>query len=248
MTKLHCICILNIGKQLNNLFYRQNQFCMVVPPLLKRCNEITFIFDCWFWVYIVCKWVFLIWVFLSRVQAKRVISKNDSASHWIPQSAVRNPEPTLSPRAGPWDMTQSAIDHHVWTPESQNRDLVSVTWIQFRSNRNAAGARTGFRDRGGVDLVTSSGSVGIINPRTWGFLWEGEMTHLLIKQDYRHVSVTQHWKQTLNKEQSQSSKVRHSHRHLWCMQNKLCEISMSWNGPMSKRITHPSSNSKLFYN
>lgn len=40
-------------------------------------------------------------------------------------------------------------------------------------------------------------------PEDLGF-WGGEMTHLLIKQDCRHVSVTQHWKQTLNKQQSQS--------------------------------------------
>lgn len=61
-------------------------------------------------------------------------NNNHSAQHSIPQSAVRSPEPTLPPRADPWDTTQSAIDHRVWTPGKSEQRFFghtdSFSWEQ----------------------------------------------------------------------------------------------------------------------
>lgn len=146
-------------------------------------------------------------------------NNNHSAEHLIPQSAVRSPEPTLPPRADPWDTTQSAIDHRVWTPgKSEQRFL--VTWIHFLVSDNPAWDRSE-KDRplrllavcddletrrSHLDDVIVSCCVSIVNPRTC-FL-RSDMTHLLIKLDYRHMYVIHCWEKKKKEKPLIRSKAR----------------------------------------
>lgn len=161
---------------------------------------------------------------------KRCLPNNNHwAEHSIPQSAVRSPEPTLPPHADPWDTTQLAIDHRVWTPgKSEQRSL--VTRIHFLVSNNPAWDRSG-KDkplrvlavcddletrRSHLDDVIVSCCVSIVNPRT-RFL-RSDMTHLLIKLDYRHMYVIHCWgkkEKPFNKEQSPFCKVKYCPCPLW---------------------------------
>lgn len=235
------------GIQVNNLiicFKGKISFLWLLSPLLKCCNEITYIFGLILHVYIVCKWVFL-----SRVQAKRVISKNDSATQHHTRYLSQLSE-TLSPHFLP-----------VWVPGiwpdrrsiTMSEHLKVRTEISSRSHGYSFALRE-MQPEPGQDLETGEESTwwhhrvpSASSTRGLGF-FEGVKWHTCWLS---RITGTCQWLSTENKPWTSSkarvSKVKHSHRHLWCIQNKLCEINKSWNGPMSKRITHPSENSKMFF-
>lgn len=245
-TTLDCICIRNIIIW----FTGKISFGLVVVTFAQTLQWDHVIFGLILHVYFVCKWVFLIWVFLSRVQAKRVISKNDSATQHHTRYLSQLSE-TLSPHFLPVRVPGIWPDRRSIT---MSEHLKVRTEISSRSHGYSFALRE-MQPEPGQDLETGEESTWWHHrvtsaSSTWGLgFFEGVKWHTCWLS--RITGMCQ-WLSTENKPWTSSkarvSKVKHSHRHLWCIQNKLCEINKSWNGPMSKRITHPSENSKMFFN
>lgn len=138
-----------------------------MSPLLKRCNEVTFTFGWILHVYIVCKWLFL-----SRVRAIGAISKNDSATQH-PTRYLGQLSKTLSPHFLPVRVPGIRPDRRSITMSEHLKVRAEISsrshGYSFARREMQPESGQDLETGGGVDLVTSSGSVGIINPRTWVF-------------------------------------------------------------------------------